>query len=147
LIHVYNEISNISIYAIDASNNSNVTYSNDTLTFYIPQSIYNVTNEFYVTFDAGVLFSNITNSTAQNSSQFWNVKVIDIEMTTSITSVPPNTSMGTTHNGMTTSSVTYSATSAFITTNITTTYTSTNPTVPNPNTTTTTVVNTNTGTM
>jgi hypothetical protein len=133
-IHIYNATNNLSIYQIDVHlNTSNVTYSNNTLTFLIPQ--YNINDEIYITFDVGVLFSNSSvNSTAQNSPQFWPLKVIASDTTTSITITTENTSVGTTYIGTTGSSMVYSGTSAFTVTQVTSTYTSVNQTTQNLNT-------------
>ncbi|CAF2595597.1 unnamed protein product [Rotaria sp. Silwood2] len=117
------------------SNTTNLTYSNNILTFYLPDSIkFNISDEFYITFDQGVLFSNNTsNSTAQNDSTFWRLKVISFE--TSTTSVE-YTSMGTINNAMTGSSMNYSDTGTTIMTTIVTTYNSINQTTINSNATT-----------
>jgi len=137
-IHIYNATNNESIYQIDVHlNTSNATYSNNILTFLIPQ--YNINDEIYITFDVGVLFSNsLVNSTAENSPQFWLLKVIASDTTTSITITTENTSVGTTYIGTTGSSMVYSGTSAFTVTQVTSTYTSVNQTTQNLNTTMTT---------
>jgi hypothetical protein len=127
-IHIYNATSNASIYQIDVHNGTfNVTYSNDTLTFYLPNSVtFQLDDQFYITFDAGVLFSsNTTNSTAQTGYNFWYLTVIDDGTSTSATTMAAITSMGTTHIA-----TSHSDTSAFITSAITT-YTSMNPTTQN----------------
>jgi len=121
-------------------NTSNVTYTNNnTLIFFIPA--YNINDEFYITFDVGVLFSNSSvNSTARTGPQFWFLTVIAPDTTTSATITTENTSTGTTYIGTTGgSSMVYSDTSsAFTVTQVTSTYTSVNQTTQNLNTTMTT---------
>jgi hypothetical protein len=136
LIRIYNAITNTSISQIDVSSNaSNVTYVNDTLTFYIPA--FNISDEFYITFDAGVLFSNSTvNSAAQTDPNFWHLKVIAFETTTSITTTLESTPTVTTYSATTDTSMTHSDTSAFTGTTVTITHTSANQTIQNLNTTT-----------
>ncbi|CAF4399857.1 unnamed protein product, partial [Adineta steineri] len=113
-----NATSNTSIYQIDVHNmSSNANYSNYTLTFYIPPTIYNINSEFYITFDAGVLFSNTTtNSSALNDTQFWRLKVLDMPSTTGMTNLLTYTSMGTTYNGKTDSTIINNIISTMVTT-------------------------------
>jgi hypothetical protein len=131
-IHFYNATTNASISQIDVSSNTvNVTYLNDTLTFNTPQ--FNVNDQFYITFDAGVLFSNATvNSTAETDPNFWNLKVIDIQTSTSFTNTIGYTSIGTTQLVSTETSTAYSGTSGS-----TMIYTTVNQTTQNINTTST----------
>ncbi|CAF0986041.1 unnamed protein product [Rotaria sp. Silwood1] len=127
-IHFYNATTNMSIDQIDVYlNTSNVNYSTNTLIFYLPDSIkLNISGEFYITFDQGVLFSNATlNSTAQNDSSFWHLVVVNSETSTTPLEY---TSMGTTYNLTTGSSMSYSDTSTGIMTTIITTYDSINQT-------------------
>lgn len=137
-INIYNATTNASIYSLDVHNiTNNVTYSNQTLTFYLPNSVaFHINDQFYITFDAGVLFSITANSTAQTSRNFWYLTVIDTQTSTSVTTMTENTSMGTTHTA-----ATHSDTSAFIVSTVTT-YTSINPTIQTSTTTTSTSVNT-----
>ena len=137
-INISNATNNTLIYALDVHNTTNnVTYSNNTLTFYLPNSVvFHANDQFYITFDAGVLFSNTTNSTAQTNRNFWYLTVIDTQTSTSVTTMIEDTSMGTTHTA-----ATYSDTSAFIVSTMTT-YTSINPTIQTSTTTTPTSVNT-----
>ena len=94
-IYFINAITNASIYQIDAhADTVNVTYSTSTLTFHT--SGFNDNDEFYITFDAGVLFSNGINSSAITDHNFWHLKVIDIQTTTSVTNTVAYTSMETT---------------------------------------------------
>ncbi|CAF1406402.1 unnamed protein product [Adineta steineri] len=117
-INVSNATSNASIYQIDVHNmSSNANYSNYTLTFYIPPTIYSINSEFYITFDAGVLFSNTTtNSSALNDTQFWRLKVLDMPSTTGMTNLLTYTSMGTTYNGKTGSTIINNIISTMVTT-------------------------------
>ncbi|CAF1106762.1 unnamed protein product [Rotaria sordida] len=130
-IHFYDARSNTSIDKIDVHlNTTNVTYSDKTFTFYLPDSIkLNTSVKFYITFDQGVLFSNSTlNSTARNDSDFWYLQVIDSETSTTLLEY---TSMETA------SSMHYSDTSTIIMTTIITTNNSINPTTTTTTTTTT----------
>jgi hypothetical protein len=108
-IHFYNATTNALISQIDVT--VNVTYlTNNTLTFNTPE--FNVNDQFYITFDAGVLFSNTTvNSTAETDHNFWNLKVIDIQTSTSFTNTIGYTSIGTTQLVSTETSTAYSGTS------------------------------------
>lgn len=109
-------------------NNTNVTYLNYTLTFYLPNSVtFNVNDEFYITFDTGVLFSNGTNSTVQTSSNFWHLKVINLQTSTSALTTA-YTSMQTTYDGTTATSMSSNATSAVSMTTMMTSFTSVNQT-------------------
>jgi len=110
-IHFYNATTNASISQIDVNLDTvNVTYSNNTLTFNTPE--FNVNDQFYITFDTGVLFSNATvNSTAETDPNFWNLKVIDIQTSTSFTNTIGYTSIGTTQLVSTETSTAYSGTS------------------------------------
>ena len=123
LIHFYNAITNASIYQIDAHLDTvNVTYSNSTLTF--QTSGFNVSDEFYITFDAGVLFSNDSNSSAITDPNFWHLKVIDTQTSTSVTNTVAYTSMGTTQQVSTGTSMTsYESTMMHTTQNVNTTNT------------------------
>ncbi|CAF1196670.1 unnamed protein product [Adineta ricciae] len=141
-ICVYNYSTNTSVYQIDVSNsNSSVSYTNYTVAFYLPQNLYNASNEFYITFDVGVLFSNSTiNSTAFTDPQFWHLRVIDPSTTTTTTTTTATT---------TTSSTTTTANVAVVTvttstTTTTTTTTTTSQTTRSSTTTTTTMTTTTT---
>ncbi|CAF1438890.1 unnamed protein product [Rotaria magnacalcarata] len=138
-IYFNNATTNTSIYQISAQTGGNVTYSNNTLAFNLSVAMkFYISDEFYITFDAGVLFSNGTlNSTSITNSSFWYLKVIGIQTSTS-SPTSQYTSMQTTSQTMTDSSMAYSATSTFIMTTMISTYTSMNQTAANLNVTTTT---------
>ena len=106
-IGIYNATSNTSIYKINVQVNTaeNVTYSNNTLIFDEPETIkFTVNDEFYITFDEGVLFSNSTsNSTAQTAPDFWYLRVISLETTTSVTTISEGTSTETSYDKVTNS--------------------------------------------
>lgn len=123
-INIYNATSNTTIYSIDVHlNNTNVTYLNQTLTFPIPG--FNISTEFYITFDAGVFFSNSSmNSAAQTDRNFWYLKVISDATTTSVPFTTNNPSEGTTYSGTIGSSMSYSDTSVMTVTTATVTATS-----------------------
>lgn len=96
-------------------NSSNVTYSNGTLTFPIPG--FNINDEIYITFDAGVLFSNSSvSSSAQTDHEFWHLIVISDATTISVSYTTGNPSAGTTYSGTTGSSMGHSDTSAMLAT-------------------------------
>ncbi|CAF5183770.1 unnamed protein product, partial [Rotaria magnacalcarata] len=119
-IYFNNATTNTSIYQISAQTGGNVTYSNNTLAFNLSVAMkFYISDEFYITFDAGVLFSNGTlNSTSITNSSFWYLKVIGIQTSTS-SPTSQYTSMQTTSQTMTDSSMAYSATTANL--NVTTT--------------------------
>jgi hypothetical protein len=80
IIRFYHAVSNRSIHEIDVSLNiSNITYVKDELGFSLSHvMLWNDTDDIYITFDAGVLFSNATmNSTAAIDRQFWYLELID----------------------------------------------------------------------
>lgn len=97
---------------MDSSNPSYANYSNNTLTFTLPPL--RIGDEFYVTFDAGVLYSN---SPAQNDSNFLHFKVIDLQTST----VSDYTSMGTSQYTSVAISMSYNNTSAVTATTAVTT--------------------------
>jgi hypothetical protein len=115
-IHFCNATTNVSIYRIDVQSDTvNVTYLNNTLTF--NTSGFNVGDEFYITFDTGVLFSNGSiNSSAITDPYFWHLKVIDIQTSTSVTNTISYTSVGTTQQVSTDTSTAYSGSTMVYTT-------------------------------
>jgi hypothetical protein len=114
-IHFCNATTNVSIYQIDVHLDTvNVTYSNNTLTF--NTSGFNVGDEFYITFDTGVLFSNISNSSAITDPYFWHLKVIDIQRNANVADTITYTSVGTTQYVSTDTSTAYSGSTMMYTT-------------------------------
>lgn len=95
-----------------SQNTTRANYSNDTLTFTLPA--FQIGDEIYVTFDAGVLYSNNNvSSPAQTDRYFLYFKVVDVQATTMF----PYTSMGTTQSASTATSMSYNNTSAYTTYN------------------------------
>ncbi|CAF1608222.1 unnamed protein product, partial [Didymodactylos carnosus] len=68
------------IYEIDVSQSEYVTYKQDTLNFYTNDTTWSEGQQYYITFDEGVLYSNqIQNSTVQYDQNFWKFRVIDAQ--------------------------------------------------------------------
>jgi hypothetical protein len=80
---------------------NNAKYDGKTLTFNISNSNeWKIGDEYYITFDEGVLFSNSTlNSIAKNESTFWRIKVVtdDKSSTESITTTTEASTSGATN--------------------------------------------------
>ncbi|UJR09315.1 hypothetical protein I4U23_013558 [Adineta vaga] len=126
-ICVFNVSSNTSVYQMDVSNaNASINYVNKTLTFVLPQYFYTSPSEFYITFDAGVFFSNSTiNSTARNDTLFWHLKVIDLQTSTSMLYPSTYPSTITAYTAATSLSTNSTANTTTVTVTTTTTTTTT----------------------
>lgn len=107
-----------------------MNYTGNTITFTLTILSFSIGDEIYVTFDAGVLYSNATDlSPAQTNRSFLYFKVVELQTSTALPYTSQYTSMATTQYPNTATSMMNNNTNTYTSMSGINTQTSDNPTV------------------